>query len=298
MATENMQSNCPERFIHIADIHYWHVLANPFRMMNKRFLGNLNVLLRRKKEFVTARIPSHLEQVYQTGAKTAIFTGDFTSTALPEEFTQARAMLQEMTRQGFTVHLTPGNHDYYTFESRRRQVFEQELKAFLPPEGYPHRVNLPGNISLLLFSTVAPNLLTSRGHITEKEIAILAGLLKDTPDPVILATHYPVFPITPGYASKWSRRLENAESLRHAIGNSGKRVLYLCGHVHRFSHVRDEEFPHVEYLTTGAFVRHANESQGEFSEIAVSQNGFHVTRHWCRNNAWEAVPSVPQPWNG
>ena len=84
-------NNAVDRLVHIADIHFWRVTLNPFRLVGKRALGALNVLLRRRRDFAMERAEQFADAVAATGINAVLLTGDFTSTSLDEEFALARA---------------------------------------------------------------------------------------------------------------------------------------------------------------------------------------------------------------
>jgi hypothetical protein len=267
---------------HIADLHFWKVAVNPLRLLNKRFLGNLNVWLRRRHEFLMEHAEAFAAAVAGTGVRQLLLTGDFTSTALAEEFFLAAAFVRGLREHGMQVHLMPGNHDAYTFEACRARRFERYFQEFLPPTGYPARVTLHGGTPLLLIPTAAPNLLTARGRVSGPTLAAVRGLLDGCPDgPVLAAAHYPLLHRTSGYACTRQHRLRHAAALRELLGRSGRRILYVAGHVHRFSFVRDDLFPNLTHLTTSAFFlrRPDAEQDGEFTEIHAGAGGFTVFRH-------------------
>ncbi len=270
-----------DSLLHLTDFHFWEIVLNPFRLLNKRFLGNANVVYRRRREFVTANARPFADAAIATGLRHALLSGDFSSTATDRELAQGAEFVRYLAQCGLDVTVIPGNHDVYTFESVRRKRFENYFGEWLPPRGLPHAVRLPGGTPLLLVPTVCPNWLSSEGTITDIEIEAVGTHLDACSSPLIVCGHYPVLTKTHGYESSPSRRLRNADALRDALGRSGKRVLYVSGHVHRFSYVRDDRYPALEHLTTGAFFRHAREthSDGEFSEIHVHGDGFGVVRH-------------------
>ncbi|MBI5095607.1 MAG: metallophosphoesterase [Candidatus Hydrogenedentes bacterium] len=291
------QSNPVDKVIHIADIHFWRVVINPLRLLNKRFLGNLNVWLRRRHEFAMERAELFADTVAAAGIRHVLLTGDFTSTSIDEEFEMARDFVRGLRRRGMEPFVIPGNHDLYTFEAARRKRFHQFFDEFLPEGGYPSRAVLPGGTSLILTPTVCPNLLSAKGRISDSEIAATRRLLADGPPAAIVAGHYPVLHATHGYHTAPSRRLRNADRLRAALGESGRRVLYVCGHVHRFSYTVDDQYADVRHLSTGAFfLEHAKlGQQGEFSEIHVCDDGWRVFRHrhtgaWVREEVQPANP--------
>jgi predicted MPP superfamily phosphohydrolase len=271
-----------EKLIHIADLHFWSLVWNPIKLLNKRFLGNLNVWLKRRREFQMHLAEDFADAAAATGITTVVLTGDFTSTATDAEFRLARAFVEGLSKRGLQVHLVPGNHDVYTFESERTRRFEKHLKAFIPDQGYPSRVTLPNGTPLLLIPTVSANYLSAKGRIRKKEIEEALRLIEGCPPgPVLVAAHYPVLHKTHGYDSSPDRQLRNADLLREALGSCGREILYMAGHVHRFSYTADPHFSNVEYLTTPAFFmrRHGHVERGAFSEIHIDEEGFHVYRH-------------------
>ena len=286
----NPESAPVDRLIHIADLHFWRVTLNPFRLLNKRLLGNINVWLRRRHQFAMAASRVHAQAVAAQGVSTVLLTGDFTSTALEEEFAMAGEFMRQLQALKLNAIVLPGNHDVYTFESVRGRRFERHMERYLPREGYPTVVELGGGTPLLLVPTVCPNVLSSRGRIRDREIECVRELLQQGAGPILVAGHYPVLTETPGYILTKQRNLRNAEALREALGEAGRPILYVAGHVHRFSYVQDERHPHLHHLTTGAFFyRNKRENiEGEFAEIAVHPNCFEVVRHVLRGS-WEQI---------
>lgn len=275
-----------DTLLHVADLHFWEVVHNPFQLLNKRLLGNLNVWLRRRHEFAMERADEFADRLAGTGITTALLTGDLTSTSTEREFEMAERFVSGLTRRGLDVMLVPGNHDVYTFGAHRRRRFEHHLGRFLPEAGYPARFTLPGGTSVILVNTVRPNVWSSKGHIGDAHIEKMKALLADASDPVIVAGHYPVLHRTGHYETARSRRLVNADALRKALGQCGRSVLYVCGHVHRFGVAADPVYPALRHLTTGAFFRNNPKAgrQGEFSEIHVAPDGFGIFRHVCEGD--------------
>lgn len=285
-----------DTFVHIADLHFWQVVLNPFRLLNKRFLGNLNVALRRHAEFLMGRAELYADAVAATGVKSAILTGDFASTSTEEEFRLGVQFVRGLERRGLAVHLIPGNHDVYTFQSLRRRRFDYHFHPWMPEEGLPAKRVLPGGTPVVFAPTVCPNMISSKGRITNIEIEGVAERLRFCSSPCIVAGHYPMLHQTYGYHLKPARRLRNAEALRDALGRSGRRILYIAGHVHRFSYVRDDRYPNLSHLTTGAFFRKAPEtnSEGDFTEIHVDGDNLRVVLHRF-NGRWTTSQETPRP---
>ena len=280
-----------DRFLHIADLHFWRVEWNPLVLMNKRLLGNANVLLKRRHHFHQQHAGERLAYIAGLGIPDAILTGDFTSTATPAEFELAQGFVEELRRNRLDLSLMPGNHDVYTFESVRRKRYEEYLGNSRPRAGAPLVRRLPGGTPVVMVDTVQANYLSSRGHFPAETEAPLEAMLASLADPLVVAAHYPVLPETYAYRVTPNRALERAEALRRILGESGKRILYIHGHEHRCSFVQDPEYPQLQHLSTDCLFRHdpERETEGEISEIGVHAGGFFVYRHrywghWVRES--------------
>ncbi|MCC6486853.1 MAG: metallophosphoesterase [Candidatus Hydrogenedentes bacterium] len=284
-----------DTLLHVADLHFWKVVANPLRLFNKRFLGNLNVWLRRGRSFPMSEAALFVEALAATSANQLLLTGDFTSTSLDEEFLLARRFVDALNGSGFALNLMPGNHDVYTFEARRNHRFERHFAPYVPQEGYPALRRLAGGTPLLLVPTVCPNWVSSKGRITRQEAEQVKRLLDGLPPVVIVAGHYPLLEKTHGYELTRERRLRNADALRQVLGESGRTILYVAGHVHRFSYTRDPVYPNLSHLSTGAFfhINRREHIRGEFARICVLADGFEVHRHTL-SESWSDLEVPPE----
>jgi len=285
------------RVLHLSDLHFWRVVLNPLRLLNKRFLGNANVALRRRHELRTHQAPAFLDYIAGLGVRDVLLTGDFTSTSTDDEFALAREFLQELVRRRMIPRVFAGNHDVYTFESARHRRFEKYLGEWQPADRLPALVPLGDGFPVLYVPTACPNLVSSKGRIAPGEIDDVRGLLNQTSGPLLVAGHYPILDHTYGYVTKPNRRLRNAAVLGAALRSHRGPALYACGHVHRFSFVRDPASPSLLHLSTGALFRydHATGYSGDFSEIHAGPTGFRVVRHTF-HGAWnhaEAEAAAP-----
>ncbi len=286
----NPQEGTTDSFLHLTDFHFWEIVLNPLRLLNKRVLGAANVLFKRRHEFLTDRAGAYAEYVAGLGIKQVLITGDFASTATEKEMSQGAAFVRGLEREGLRPVVIAGNHDVYTFESRRKKRFERHFGPWLPEKPLPCIHTLDGGTPVLFVPTVCPNYITSKGRISDAEVHSAEALLDSVDAPVIVAGHYPLLQRTYGYEMYPNRRLRNADALRRALGRSGRQALYISGHVHRFSYVQDDAYPALSHLTTGAFFRqdHASGSQGEFSEVHVEREAIRVVRHVNRGD-WAAT---------
>ena len=87
-----------------------------------------------------------------------------------------------------------------------------------------------------------------------------------------------------------------AEALRAALGETGRPILYVAGHVHRFSYTQDDRYPGLQHLTTGAFFlqRQGQPERGAFSVIRIDRDGFQVDWHE-RTDGWDCCRAIPHP---
>ena len=281
-----------ESIIHIGDLHFWKIILNPMRMLNKRFLGNLTVMLRRSREFQMERAQEFIQYLTTLGCSSVLLTGDFTSTSVDEEFSAAAYFVDQLRQKGFKIYLVPGNHDVYTFEAARKKRFEHYFGDFLPSGGYPAMECLADGTPLFLCYTVRPRHLSARGHVSLETIFYLEEHIQELPSdkPILIAGHYPFLDFTYNYESSQFRTMTNAKDLREMLGMCQKPILYIAGHVHRFSYVQDSSFSTLFQLTTGAFFRtvYKENTFGEFSEIVIEPTGFSIYHHvlhneWMRN---------------
>lgn len=286
-----------DTLLHIADLHFWEVVVNPLQMMNKRFIGNLNVLLFRRREFPMERAAEYAPVLADTGIKSALFTGDFTSTSTDNEFAKARGFVDLVRRYGIEPLVLPGNHDVYTFEAAKARRFEQHFDGIVPGSGYPHLAKLPGGTRVILVPTTRPNWVSSTGLVTQETVQQVGIMLDACHGPVIVAAHYPVLDETYGYNLTHERRLRNADALHALLRASSQPILFVCGHTHGFSCQRDGKSPNLCHLSTGAFFLKSRKRniEGEFCEIHVLDDGFDVFRHMCEAGSWRRTQVKPRP---
>lgn len=108
------------RIAHVSDFHFTHLTWNPLRLLSKRFLGNLNWILNRKKHFFEHQLGPLPELFEELGVDLLLLGGDFSTTALPKEFKKATSFIG-LFKQPWIA--TPGNHDRYTRRSCRSGRF-------------------------------------------------------------------------------------------------------------------------------------------------------------------------------
>jgi hypothetical protein len=272
-----------ESFVFCTDIHFWEFVINPFRLFGKRALGTLNLFFRRRKYFRMERLREYSSKLLSRNAGSLLIGGDLSTTSTNEEFVQARDFLNSLGYSPSNLHLVPGNHDVYTFRASAEKRFEKHFAEWIPGGGYPCMTSMENGTPLLMLSTVCPNVFSSRGNISDSDIARVSEMLSAVDsDIVVVVSHYPLLTEAPQYSLSRSRRLQGAESLRNALGTCGRKVIYLCGHVHRFSSNIDPLYPNIHQITGPSFVGLSPKTGlgGGFVECTIGLSEYVVEHHF------------------
>lgn len=112
------------RLVHMTDIHISSVRSTLARMWtSKRFLGGMNMLLFRRHQLRNAYLPHFVEHILTQPFDMATVTGDLSTTALHEEFSIARKILQPLIDRNLLITI-PGNHDVYTRGAAKEGRYE------------------------------------------------------------------------------------------------------------------------------------------------------------------------------
>lgn len=287
------------RFLHITDLHFWNVVYNPVYLCNKRVLGNLNLILRRRNYLHTGRAESFIQLLGTLQIDAVLIGGDLTTTAMPGEFSQAAVFLKQISAICPNLYLLPGNHDVYTFESCRKKRFETYFGEYAPAMQDPVVSRLGDGLSLFRIPTVRPNLVSSRGSVTPAQLERTREMITGTGGCAsIVLAHYPLLRSSPGYTLGAERRLINAGELREAVGQSPVPVLYLAGHVHAFSHVADPVYKNLTHVTSSALFYGRKGREGGFTEIEVEGAAFTIIPWYYRDGWTRGQQSFPSPMAG
>lgn len=227
------------RIAHISDLHFACPDLNPLQLFSKRWLGNLNFVLKRRKSFNhSERLPALFALFKKEKVTHVIISGDLSITSYYKEFEKASAFTYELQRAGYALFAIPGNHDHYTLSSYRNQLFYHYFPSQFDEKSNwnlkEHQVTAtclkPHLWLVALDTTKATSLLSSQGIFTEKTEENLEKLLGQIPstDQIILVNHFPFF-----QNDKIKNRLVRGGALRRLIESHPNILLYLHGHTHR-----------------------------------------------------------------
>jgi 3',5'-cyclic AMP phosphodiesterase CpdA len=232
---------------HVSDLHLVALRgAVPFRLLNKRITGYLNLVFNRShalKEEIARKVLSHIR-----GQKIdhVVITGDIANLALEAEFNLARGVLDDVLGlHPSSVTIVPGNHDLYTRGSGKAARFATFLRPYLlsdmpdlvssHPGGSFPVVKLRGPAAIIGLATAVPRPpLVSSGWLGPAQLAALDRIL-DSPEvrsrtPVI-ALHHPL--LNP--PSRLKARLEGLDDSADLVSRLSHlaRGLVVHGHLHR-----------------------------------------------------------------
>lgn len=216
----------------LGDIHAYRLIVPPWRLLGKRFLGQVNLWLNRRRQFDLRLLPPVLRRIGSLAPDLLLLSGDLSTTAIESEFSDVAAMLHALDPVPDTL-IVPGNHDRYTFASRRCRTMER-MFAPMVPDRFPHVRRLDKRWYLIALDAAVPRIGSSRGRIGSAQLGafaqFLAGLKSE--DGVVVLCHYP-FGTPPRAGMPWGHRLADAARLRALLCSTRSRILYLHGHVHR-----------------------------------------------------------------
>lgn len=227
------------RIAQVSDFHFTHLTWNPFRLLSKRIFGNFNWLFLRKKHFFEEQLEPLPDLFQELGVDLVLFGGDFTTTALTEEFEKARRFVKKVTQPWIAI---PGNHDHYTMRSYRKKhfyrYFANKRKEIVHPVEFftlkdhgieAHRMT-KGWWLIALDTSLATNPYSSEGLVSEKLESYLEEVLTLIPkgESILLLNHYPFF-----QNDEPRRNLKRGDALQELLKRHPRIRLYLHGHTHR-----------------------------------------------------------------
>ncbi|MFK7795393.1 MAG: metallophosphoesterase [Gammaproteobacteria bacterium] len=104
------------RFVQLSDLHLSYIQApNPIQLLNKRILGYLSWLRKRRHTHQRWILDLAIEEIRQLNVDHYAITGDLTHIGLKHEFEQVSQWLKSIASAD-DITLIPGNHDLYVNE--------------------------------------------------------------------------------------------------------------------------------------------------------------------------------------
>jgi 3',5'-cyclic AMP phosphodiesterase CpdA len=299
-----MQEKTLFRFAHISDLHFSRIFFNPAQFLSKRWVGNLNLLLNRKKNFCPEYAYALIPLFQELKIDGVLLTGDLTSTSHVKEFEMAKKYIDALIAANLKVYLIPGNHDQYTQEAFRKRTFyryfntvhhaNDPLSFFKLEEDKISAMHLGKNWWLFSLDTApATSLFSSHGVFSEDVQKKLEHALSFLPHDhkVILMNHFPLF------ETDSKKSLHRADELKAILQRFPQIKLYLHGHTHRqiIADLRASDLPIV--LDSGST---GQKHESSWNLIDINDQGCAITAYkkfpTCSAEQWESQPPQHFTW--
>ncbi len=243
------------RLVLIGDIHAARLRVPPWRLLGKRFLGQLNLWLRRRHRFDLRLLPPVLERAASLNPDLMLLSGDLSTTALRGEFEDVSQSLAALDGR-VPIVIVPGNHDRYTFASARQRTLERVFAGSVP-QHFPDVRPLAGSWRLLCLDASKPRILSSRGRLGSDQLnaaqQVVSSLSEQ--DGLVVICHYP-FGAPPHVRMLWDHRLADDAAFEAMLANCRGRVLLLHGHVHEPWCWQPDGAAHVLCVNAGSPTMH------------------------------------------
>jgi 3',5'-cyclic AMP phosphodiesterase CpdA len=228
----------PLRLAQISDFHFTKITWNPFRLLSKRLLGNLNWVFARKNNFSETQLDALPKFLKSLQIDCVLLGGDFTTTSLRTEYERAETFVKSLPAPWLAI---PGNHDHYTYRSYRQRHF---YRYFTNQRSIDHKVDfftLKDHAIeahrlvqewwvIALDTALATNPYASTGLFSEKQEEYLEEILAALPAnaSILLFNHYPFF-----QNDIPRHRLVRGVALEAILRKEPRIKAYLHGHSHR-----------------------------------------------------------------
>lgn len=287
------------RLAHISDLHFSKLSWDLSQFTSKRWLGNLNLLLKRKHTFAPEQLTNLFPLFHERKVDAVLITGDLTSTSHEAEFALAQQFIQSLQQENFKVFTLPGNHDHYTKSAYQKKLFYQFFNPLYSSQTDPisslslkddglAAVCLKGGWWLIgLDTAIATSLLSSNGYFSAEIEQKLEKTLREIPtdQSVILINHFPIF------ANESDRKsLIRKEALKKLLESFPKVKLFLHGHTHRhtIADLRSSNLP--IFLDSGSAAQ-KHDGTWNLIDITVNSCDVEVFKNQSRDNSPDWQPA-------
>jgi 3',5'-cyclic AMP phosphodiesterase CpdA len=280
------------RIAHISDLHFAHLCLSPAQFFSKRWVGNGNLLLARRKEFSTELLKKLGSLLEEQRVDWIFVTGDLSTTGQEKEFLKAQQFFSQLGKKTLFI---PGNHDHYTKKDYKRKLFYQfftnpSFKAggtsFEKYQLKTDRMELRplfGNWWYLALDTVlATSIFSSRGLFPEELEKKLRETLQNFPkdQKILFLNHFPFFQF-----DNPRKTLLRGMALCDVLEKSPQVLFYLHGHTHRHcvADLRCAKLPII--LDSGSACLKARAS---FNLLDLEDKTCNLTVYRYKEENWKA----------
>ncbi len=285
------------RIAHLSDFHFAKPDMDPSQLLSKRWLGNLNTLIKRKKTFCNKRPFELIPFLQELKVEMCLITGDFTSTSSDTEFVLAKEFtdrLDELRMPWFGI---PGNHDCYTSQAMSEhtyyRTFPDQFKTSsfrLSKDKLTDGPLCDGWWLIALDTTIATSILSSEGLFPEELDPLLETALKRVPDnqKILMMNHFPF-----SEHEHPRRRMRRGPDLQAILEKSHQVQLYLHGHTHRLclADLRPSHLPIV--LDSGSA---AHNMLSSFNVLDLSPSACDIEVYHWNKTGWHSIQKEQFTW--
>ena len=286
------------RIVHFSDIHVNCLPRDPGACCDKRLLGTLNFLVRRRCHFRQQYLDRALLRIRTLAPDWVIVTGDLTCVGSPEEFKVALrelAPLQAATA-AFQLLYVPGNHDAYVRNPACRRAlddaFDRLNRGRWRLEELPAAVELTRGLRVFVVNEAQPTpVWCSGGEIlaaSRERLSAMLGEPRQEGEKRIVVGHFPLRGPT-GRSLGRRRGLTGGEFLWQALQEK-QFDISLCGH-HHPPFLRDEANGTRE-ICAGALTFFGKLNVLDYSPLT---GRFHQFWEDVTAEGPQLVPAVPNP---
>ncbi len=279
------------RIAHISDLHFSKPTCSPFQFFSKRWIGNLNLIFSRQKDFETDRLQD-LPAIFKAHqVDHVVISGDLSTTSQEKEFREGCAFVEQLKAEGLNVFVLPGNHDHYTKRAYKDQLFYRFFDCSFSLVDEPiYEFNLKkhklaakylGNKwwFIALDTAVATSMISSRGHFSEELERNLQRALMCIPSDhqIILANHFPFF----DHESP-RKTMARSTALRDLVQQFSNIKIYLHGHTHRhcLADLRSSGLPIISDSGSTSHCMHGGWNLIDFSPTGCDFQVFKWKSDW------------------
>lgn len=286
---------------HISDLHFSKVQYGLSQFFSKRWIGNLNLLFKRGKQFKNAQPFTLLNEFIERKVTHVFISGDLSTTSSKKEFKMAKTFIGELEKNNMKVFLIPGNHDAYTKRSFRKKTFYKSLKEYMK-DGTEFSLKndqvtgtyLGKDFWLVRIDTAFPSpFYLSAGKYTEEIDHSLNTLLKSIPNDhkIFVMNHFPLF-----HYEHPKRILLGAEMLRETLSKYPNILFYLHGHTHSNTVADLRKSTKLPIILDSGSASH--NTKGSWNLLAIEKNSCKLDVFFKTNTAnWTSIKTTTFRWD-
>lgn len=283
--------------LHFGDLHVWSSV--PYlreAYYPKRFLGPLNLLLKRAKRFPAANREKAIQAVLDQDVDLVLFTGDFTNFSLESEFREAARLFAPLREKwGENLLAIPGNHDVYTHRSAQRKLVEKHLPWVRTDLSWSQEV-APGR-HIVGVQHAVPLWLRSNGVVSEASQQALEQQFQElqTKGHRCLVMGHFAYATPDAHPETPEHKLLGDDRFAELIGGYAPDA-YLHGHKHVRWAIRAPETPKTLCLNCGSvsMISSSLEKQAGFLRFTWQESGDleNLTAYTLgtNDNQWTPTP--------